>query len=96
MSLDATCTRDPDFISRRIADEVILLPIRKNLGDLESIFTLNDVAARVWELLDGRRTLREIRDVVVAEYEVTPEEAAGDLETFIGHLRAIGALVESA
>src|SRR5213592_4668524 len=94
--LDATYARDPDFVSRRIADEVIVLPIRKNLGDLESIYTLNEVGARIWELLDGRRTLREIRDVIVGEYQVTDQEATVDLETFVEHLPAIGysALVE--
>ena len=92
MGLDAAYSRDPDFISRRIADEVIVLPIRKNLGDLESIFTLNDVAARIWDLLDGRRTVREIRDVLVGEYEVTADQATTDLESFIEELTAIGAL----
>ncbi len=92
MTLDAAYARDPDFISRRIADEVIVLPIRKNLGDLESIYTLNEVGARIWELLDGRRTLSEIRDVIVSEYQVTTQEATVDLETFVEHLTAIGAL----
>jgi len=69
-----------------------VLPIRKNLGNLESIFTLNDVAARIWELIDGRRTLGEIRDVLVGEYEVTAEQATADLEVFIDQLTAIGAL----
>src|SRR5215813_5158658 len=90
--LDATYARDPDFVSRRIADEVIVLPIRKNLGDLDSIYTLNDVGARIWELLDGRRSLREIRDVIVSEYQVTAQMATVDLETFVEHLTAIGAL----
>ncbi len=94
--LDATYARDPDFVSRRIADEVIVLPIRKNLGDLESIYTLNEVGARIWELLDGRRTLREIRDVIVGEYQVTDQEATVDLETFVEHLTAIGALAAPA
>ena len=94
--LDATYARDPNFVSRRIADEVIVLPIRKNLGDLESIYTLNEVGARIWELLDGRRTLREIRDVIVGEYQVTDQEATVDLETFVEHLTAIGALAAPA
>jgi hypothetical protein len=96
MSLDAAYARDPDFISRRIADEVIVLPIRKSLGDLESIYTLNEVGARIWELLDGRRTLREIRDVIVSEYQVTDQEATVDLEMFVEHLTAIGALAATA
>ena len=48
----------PEFVSRRIADEMLLLPIRQNLGDLESIYTLNEVAARVWELLGSVRSQR--------------------------------------
>ncbi|OLB94218.1 MAG: hypothetical protein DMD91_22680 [Candidatus Rokuibacteriota bacterium] len=90
--LDATYARDPDFVSRRIADEVIVLPIRKNLGDLESIYTLNEVGARIWELFDGRRSLREIRDILTSEYEVTAQAATGDLAMFVEHLTAIGAL----
>ena len=41
--------KDPNIVSRKIAGEVILVPIRKNVGDLESIYTLNEVAARIWE-----------------------------------------------
>lgn len=96
MTLDVAYARDPDFVSRRIADEVIVLPIKKNLGDLDSIYTLNEVGARIWELLDGRRPLREIRDVLVGEYQVTAQEATVDLETFIEHLAAIGALTGAA
>ncbi len=91
MSPDRCYTRNPDYVFRRIADEVILLPIRKNLGDLESIFTLNEVAARVWELLDGRRTLGEIRDQIVAEFEVGPETVEADLEGLLRRLEEIGA-----
>ena len=96
MTLDAAYARDPDFVSRRIADEVIVLPIKKNLGDLDSIYTLNEVGARIWELLDGRRPLREICDVLVSEYQVTAQEATVDLETFIEHLAGIGALTGPA
>ena len=96
MRLDRRYVRNPDFVFRRIADEVILLPIRKNLGDLESIFTLNEVGARVWELLDGRRSVGEIRDLVVAEFEVTPEIAAADLLELLRHLEEIGAVLGEA
>src|SRR5262245_65778504 len=34
--LDATYARDPDFVSRRIADAVSVLPIRKDLGHVDS------------------------------------------------------------
>ena len=55
ISLDAVFCHDPNIVDRNIAGEVILVPIRNNVGDLESIYTLNETAARIWELLDGVR-----------------------------------------
>ncbi len=39
--------KDPNMVFRQIGDEVILVPIRRNVADLESIYTLNPVAARI-------------------------------------------------
>ncbi len=49
---------DPSIVSRSIAGEVILVPIKKNVGDLESIYTLNDTGARIWELIDSQTHFR--------------------------------------
>jgi len=49
--------KNEDLIARQIGDEVILVPIRKESGDLDNIYTLNEVAAFIWNLLDGRTTL---------------------------------------
>ena len=56
-NLTDTYQQDPSIVSREIAGEVILVPIRNNVGDLESIYTLNETAARIWALLDGDHTL---------------------------------------
>ncbi len=92
MHLDRRYARDPDFVFRRIADEVILLPIRRNLGDLESIFTLNAVGARIWELLDGRRSLADVCDRLLEEFGVSRDPMEADLTEFIGQLEAVGAV----
>ena len=84
--------RDPDFVHRRIVDEVILVPIARNFGDLESIFTLNDVGARIWDLLDGDRSVDEIIEVIATEYAVDRETAAGDVAGFLDQLEHIGAV----
>jgi len=84
--------KDPNIVSRKIANEFILVPIRHNVGDLESIYTLNEVAARIWELIDGKRTVGEIRDKLLQEFEVTPQEAEKDLSGYIGELKSIGAI----
>ena len=60
--LERCFQKDPNIVSRKIADEVILVPIRHNVGDLESIYTLNEVGARIWELVDGQRKLKVIKE----------------------------------
>lgn len=83
---------DPNIVSRLIAGETILVPIRKNVGDMESIYTLNETAARAWELIDGRRPAAEVLAQMVSEFEVDPAEAERDLTELLHDLCEIGAL----
>jgi methyltransferase-like protein len=84
--------QDDSIVSRRIEDEVILVPIRQNVADLGSIYTLNEVGAYIWEQIDGQRTTAEIVSLVAGEFEITEEEAQKDLTEFIEQLSSIGAI----
>ena len=53
--LDAIYVQDDNMVFRHIGDEMILVPLRQT-ANLESIFTLNETGARVWQLLDGQRS----------------------------------------
>jgi len=86
--------KNPDIVFRKIADEVILVPIKNNVRDLESIYTLNEVGARIWELVDGKRDVQQIRDVVANEFEVSAEEAGKDLKEFMEKLFEVGGIKE--
>ena len=51
--LERRYAKDPNMVFRDIEGEMILVPIRRRTADLESIYTLNETGARIWELLDG-------------------------------------------
>jgi hypothetical protein len=93
--LEKRFAREPSIVSRQIAGESILVPIRQRAGEVESIYTLNEVAAWAWELIDGHRQAAEIRDLIVAEFEVGPEEAGADLVEFLQQLESVGAVIEA-
>jgi hypothetical protein len=93
--LDKCFHQDPSIVARKIAGEFLLVPIRQKAGDVESIYTLDEVAARIWELIDGRRRVRDIKDQVVAEFEVGPAEAEADLVDFLRQLEHVGAVREA-
>jgi len=91
--LDKVYTKSDSIVSRKIADEFILVPIRQNVGDLESIYTLNETAARIWELIDGKIKVGKIKEKIVEEFEVTPEEAEKDIVEHLMQLEEIKAII---
>jgi len=64
------------------------------VGDMECIYTLNESAARLWELTDGQRTLAQIHQELQAEYEIDPQESEHDLLEWATSLVQISALVK--
>ena len=90
--LNQVFVQSMSVVFRRIGDEVLLVPIHARTADFESIYELNEVAARIWELLDGRRTGAGIRDALVSEYEVSPAVASADVAGLLQRLAAFGAV----
>jgi len=87
-------TKDPSIVSRKIADECILVPIKQSASEVDSIYTVNEVGSRIWELIDGEKSLSEISDVIIDEFEVSNEEAEKDLIEFLQQLEQVGAVME--
>ena len=87
--LDAVYAQDDNMVFRRIGEEVILVPIRRQTADLEAVYTLNETGAAIWELLDGQRTLSGVRDALVEAFKVPSEEAEADIQEFIAMLEDI-------
>jgi len=90
--LEKRFSKDPSIVFRKVADEFILVPIKQKASDVESIYTMNDVASRIWELIDGKRSLKDIKEVIIKEFKVSPEEAEKDLVEFSKQLEKIGAV----
>jgi len=92
--LNTVYKKSDSIVSRKIADEFILVPIRQNVGDLESIYTLNETAARIWELIAGKMKVEEIRKKLIEEFEVTPEEVEKDIVEHLMQVEEIKAITE--
>jgi hypothetical protein len=88
--------RSDDFVGRKIAGETVLVPLRQQIGDLESIYTLNELGSFIWDRLDGAATVQEIASAIAAEFEATTEEICTDLDAFLGRMREISAIANAA
>jgi hypothetical protein len=96
INVSTTCfAKKGEFVSRSIAGEEVVVPVRGQVGDLDSIYNLNEVGAFIWKLIDGRTSLRQIVDAVRAEFEVAPGDAEEDTLQFIAVLEEAGMIEPS-
>ena len=85
ISWDKIFRKNDAVVSRKIADELFLVPVKGTLADMQRIFTLNPVAEYVWQELD-KRNLNDICNGIVSTFEVDREQAETDIREFITEL----------
>ena len=71
----------PQVAARIIDGEAVIV-----LPQSGQVNVLNEVGSRIWELIDGTRSVGEITEAIVAEYDVTAEQAERDVNEFIQEL----------
>ena len=94
MDLDKVYRVSDRIASRKIVDEVILVPLRDKVAEMESLYSLNAVGARVYELIDGKRAVRDIVAAIVEEFEVDSRQAESDVTQFVEQLLSINGIEE--
>lgn len=71
-------TRNTATAWRVIEGEAVILSL-----DTKILRGLNAVGSRVWELIDGRRSVDEIVDVIAREFATERTRAAPDVDAFV-------------
>ena len=82
--------RSENVVSRVIAGETLIVPVRRGVADLASLFSFNQVGSTIWEAIEKPRTVDELVTLVADVYDVTPEKAREDLEVFLNEAQAAG------
>jgi hypothetical protein len=83
---DVRFIRNQEVVSRKIEGELIIVPIRSGVGDLNSLYTLNAVGSVLWEFMTEGHTIAEMVQRVCDEFEVTKAQARKDIENFLDSL----------
>ena len=90
MDFSMICAHATDVVSRQIDGEVLLVDLQRN-----TLQVLNPVGARLWELIDGRRTVAELTADIAAEYGIEASRAEADTVGFCEDLVRRGVLIVS-
>ncbi len=74
VSLSSTFSVSKDQVSCDLAGEAVILHLKSG-----KYFGLNEVGARIWDLLKEHQTPEAIRDILLDEYDVDPQQCEQDL-----------------
>ena len=62
---ESVVQRDPEQEFSMIDDEVVMLSLKNG-----EYYALNSVASRIWEIIDDRKTVKEITEILMEEFDV--------------------------
>ncbi len=93
MELERVFRRNDSLVTRDLAGEKVIIPVRGKVGDLGNIYTLNSVGRGVWDLLDGTRDVAAILAVLGEEYEVDFATLSGDVHALLADMHQEGLIV---
>lgn len=84
--------RDPDMVFRNLGEEMVLVPIRRGIGDFNSFYVLNSVGAFIWNHIEKPTPASSLIEKIVHEFTVESDQACQDLKHFVGKLVELKAL----
>jgi len=83
---DRKYERSQDLVSRSVAGETLIVPVRGGVGDLNSIYTLRNVSQLIWQMVGEGRNFGEMVEGIMQEYDVQIEKAEQDLDRFLDEM----------
>ena len=76
------------FGLRQVGAKTLVVPIGEQIVDFNRLITLNDAGAFLWKQLEQDRTEEDLLEALLAEYDVSREQAAADIAAFVQKLAA--------
>ena len=85
ISTDSIVVASGDQVSSDLAGEIVMLNLKNG-----TYYGLDDVGARIWNLIQEPRPVAAVRDAILGEYEVEPERCERDLLALLRELQDSG------
>ncbi len=74
-----------DQVFSKLDDEIVILALKDGI-----YYGLNPVGARIWEFIQEPRRIEELRDALLKEYDVPPEQCERESIALICDLQKHG------
>ena len=81
-----------NFVLREIAGSWVVIPFGEKSVDFNGMMNLNETGVLLWRELEKGAAKEDLVSAITAEYEVSEDEAAEDIDAFIETLKKIGCI----
>lgn len=73
-------------VTTRTGDEYVLVPVANDIADMNSMYTLNETGAFIWEHIDGKNSVEDIITELTRVYDINYETAENDVLAFMDNM----------
>lgn len=71
-----------DILSSQIGNEIVLLDVASG-----KYFKIDEIGSSIWEYLKDPKTLEDLVEILMREYDVQKEQCLSDVSKFIEELK---------
>jgi hypothetical protein len=89
MDINEFYSRKSQFATRLVGKELIIVPLKGSVLDMNELFTLNEVGSFIWEQINGINTENDIVKAVSEEFDVDDQVSRKDVSDFLLRLQAL-------
>jgi hypothetical protein len=94
--MDMIFSHSSDVVSREIDGSLIIVPLTAGVGDMEDdLFSMNETGTEIWNMLDGKKTVREVAEALTLRYRAESAEIEQDVAGIVTELLKRRMLVEA-
>jgi len=84
--LKSILSHSKSVVTTKTGNEYVLVPIANNIADMNSMYTLNETGAFIWEHINGKNSVENIIIELTKEYDIDFSTASDDLFSFINEM----------
>ena len=83
---------NPDYILREIVGEYMLIPTGKLSMTKNGVITISESAAYLWKKMNEGKTIIELCELLLEEYEIDRETALSDVKELVDSMCEVAAI----
>lgn len=81
------------FMLRKVGGQYVVVALGEASRSFNGIIRLNETGRLLWEELSAEKTEQQLCEALLAEYDVTPQQAQADVAAFVQTLKKAALLV---